>query len=363
MPRLRQRWSTMVANNGATDGPPDSEAAVNLRGVVKHFEVRQGMFGHPEVVRAVEGVDLDVWPGETLGIVGESGCGKSTLARVIVGLYPPTEGTVEVGGQDIYAGGSLARDARRKVQMVFQNPTGSLNPRLTLARSIAEPLAAMGVAPREARSRVRETLDLVGLKPEYADRLPHQLSGGQQQRACIARATIANTKIVVHDESVSALDVSLQAQVLNLLKDLQDRLGVTYVFISHDLAAVQQVSSRVAVMYLGKVVEIAPTAEFQSGALHPYSVALRSAVPVADPVVEQQRKRIILHGDVPSPINPPSGCSFHTRCPLATDLCKEEEPPLTEHRPGHFSACHYAGEFDKDLQPLVSEQTELAEGS
>jgi oligopeptide transport system ATP-binding protein len=323
-----------------------------LRNIVKHFEVREGLFGKPEIVHAVDGVNLDVNVAETLGIVGESGCGKSTLARVLVGLHPPTEGTVEVEGQDIHARGDAGRQARRKLQMVFQNPSGSLNPRMTVGQSVAEPLRAVGMRYREASDRVRETLDLVGLKPEFAERLPHQLSGGQQQRACIARALIADSKIVVHDESVSALDVSLQAQVLNLLKDIQDRLGLAYVFISHDLAAVQQISTRIAVMYLGKVVEVAPAADFRGNALHPYSVALRSAVPVADPVIEQQRQRIILEGDVPSPMSPPAGCRFHTRCPLAEDICRTDEPPLEEHRPGHLAACHFAGEFDQLLRPV-----------
>lgn len=343
--------STTVVEQGSqsqTGQPP----LVSLRGVVKHFQVRQGMFGAPEVVHAVDGVDLDVQPAETLGVVGESGCGKSTLARVLVGLHPPTAGTVTVEGQDVHARGAAGRATRRRLQMVFQNPAGSLNPRLTIGHSVAEPLLALGVGRRAADQRVREMLDLVGLKPEFADRLPHQVSGGQQQRACIARAMIADTQVVVHDESVSALDVSLQAQVLNLLKDLQERLGLTYVFISHDLAAVQQISTRIAVMYLGKVVEVAPTPAFRSRALHPYSVALRSAVPVADPVVEQERQRIILTGDVPSPMDPPAGCRFHTRCPLAQDICRAEEPPLVAHEPGHLAACHFAGEFDALLRPL-----------
>lgn len=343
--------SALVTEDAATR-PTGQPPLVSLRGVVKHFEVREGMFGKPEVVHAVDGVNLDVQTAETLGVVGESGCGKSTLARVLVGLHAPTEGTVTVEGEDVYARGAAGRATRRKLQMVFQNPSGSLNPRLTVGQSVAEPLLALGVKRREAKERVSEMLDLVGLKPVFADRLPHQISGGQQQRACIARAMIADTRVVVHDESVSALDVSLQAQVLNLLKDLQERLGLTYVFISHDLAAVQQISTRVAVMYLGKVVEIAPTPAFRSGALHPYSVALRSAVPVADPVVEKQRQRIILSGDVPSPLDPPTGCRFRTRCPLAQDICRDEEPPLVSHAPGHLVACHFAGEFDELLRPV-----------
>jgi oligopeptide/dipeptide ABC transporter ATP-binding protein len=327
-------------------------ALLSVNDVVKTFTVRQSLLSDTHTVHAVDGVNLTIGEGETLGVVGESGCGKSTLARIVVGLLRPDSGTVVLDGVDITTRGDDATAARRQLQMVFQDPAGSLNPRIRIIESVAEPLHALG--HRNTEERVLEMLDLVGLKPEYAYRLPHQLSGGQQQRACIARALITEARVVVHDEAVSALDVSLQAQVLNLLRDLQERLGLTYVFISHDLATVQAVSSRVAVMYLGKVVELAPAEEFRLRPLHPYSVALRSAVPIPDPRVERTRARIILRGDVPSPLSPPSGCRFNTRCPLAQDVCREMEPPLTEHRPGHWAACHFAGEFGPTLEPVAS---------
>lgn len=338
-------------------GAPTSPAAetsvpfLRLTDVVKHFTVRQGLLAATHTVHAVDGVTLDIFEGETLGVVGESGCGKSTLARLIVGLLHPNSGTVALGGTNIHAGDAAAALARRKLQMVFQDPAGSLNPRLSILESVAEPLHALG--ERRTDTRVLEALDLVGLKPEYARRLPHQLSGGQQQRACIARALISEARVVVHDEAVSALDISLQAQVLNLLRDLQDRLGLTYVFISHDLATVQSISTRIAVMYLGKVVELSPARGFHERPLHPYSVALRSAVPIPHPRVERERVRILLKGDVPSPMAPPSGCRFNTRCPLAQDICRTEEPVLTEHASGQWAACHFAGQFDRTLSAIV----------
>jgi oligopeptide/dipeptide ABC transporter ATP-binding protein len=336
-------------------GGGSSHALLQLTDVVKYFTVRQGLLAANHTVHAVDGVTLNIFEGETLGVVGESGCGKSTLARVVVGLLRPDSGSVELDGTDIHAGDSAAAMARRKLQMVFQDPAGSLNPRLSVLDSVAEPLHARGM--RKTDARVFEALDFVGLKPEYAHRLPHQLSGGQQQRACIARALISEARVVVHDEAVSALDISLQAQVLNLLRDLQDRLGLTYVFISHDLATVQTISTRIAVMYLGKVVELSPASGFHERPLHPYSVALRSAVPVPHPAVERARARILLRGDVPSPLAPPSGCRFNTRCPLAQDICRESEPPLTEHAPGHWAACHFAGRFDRTLS-AIREQPE-----
>jgi oligopeptide/dipeptide ABC transporter ATP-binding protein len=343
---------THARENPATSGGVSSEIPLlRLSDIVKHFTVKRGLLASTQTVHAIDEVSLDVSEGETLGVVGESGCGKSTLARVIVGLYPPTSGSVQLGGVDINGKGDAAAKARRQLQMVFQDPTGSLNPRLTIRDSVAEPLQANGV--KHVDERVHAILDLVALKPEFADRLPHQLSGGQQQRACIARALITEARLVVHDEAVSALDVSLQAQVLNLLRDLQERLRLTYVFISHDLATVQSVSTRIAVMYLGKIVELAPASEFRLRLLHPYSIALRSAVPIPDPKIERTRQRIILRGDVPSPLDPPAGCRFHTRCPVAQDVCRQEEPPLAEHRPGHWAACHFAGNFDATLQPIA----------
>ena len=336
----------------SSQGSGPGHALLELRDVTKHFTMRsRGLLAGGHTVHAVDRVSLAVAEGETLGIVGESGCGKSTLARVAVGLHKPTSGSVFFDGVEVSARSKGAMDASRRVQMVFQDPTGSLNPRITIGESVAEPLRARGI--KDVSERVDDILDLVALNAEFADRLPHQLSGGQQQRACIARALIGEPRLVVHDESVSALDVSLQAQVLNLLRDLQARLGLTYLFISHDLATVQSISRRIAVMYLGQIVELAPAAEFNARPLHPYSIALRSAVPIPDPGVERRRARIILRGDVPSPLDPPSGCRFHTRCPAAEDICRTDEPGLIEHRDGHWAACHFAGRLDKAMMPIA----------
>jgi oligopeptide transport system ATP-binding protein len=306
------------------------------------FNVRGHDGRRPGVLHAVDGVSLRLWDGETVGVVGESGCGKSTLARALVGLVKPTSGTVRFRGADIWGKGESGRQRRRKLQMVFQNPAGSLDPRFTVGASVAEPLRAQGV--RDTRARLEEMLGLVGLQRDMAVRMPHELSGGQQQRACIARALIAEPAVVVHDESVGSLDVSLQAQIVNLLIQLQDRLGVAYVFISHDLALIQAVSHRVAVMYLGEIVELGPTSIFSSRPSHPYSIALQSASLVPDPVIERTRADILLQGDVPSPLSPPSGCRFRTRCPLAAALCEREKPPTREWEDGHFVACHFAGQ-------------------
>ena len=333
-------------------GGDDGVDLLRLDGVVKHFTVKQGLFAEAHTVHAVDGVSLGVGEGETLGVVGESGCGKSTLARLVVGLIRPDSGTVSIEGHDINGATGPAKLARRKVQMVFQDPAGSLNPRLSIRDSVAEPLRALGV--KETDDRVHAMLDLVALKPDQATRLPHQLSGGQQQRACIARALITEARVVVHDEAVSALDISLQAQVLNLLRDLQERLTLTYVFISHDLATVQSISTRIAVMYLGKVVELSPASDFHLRPLHPYSIALRSAVPLPNPKVERSRERIILRGDVPSPLNPPPGCRFSSRCPVAEPICSEVEPPLVQYRRNHWAACHFAGAFDGTLRPVAT---------
>ncbi|HET6504513.1 MAG TPA: oligopeptide/dipeptide ABC transporter ATP-binding protein [Amycolatopsis sp.] len=312
---------------------------LEVTGLVKHFPVRDA--GKHRLVRAVDGVSLTLEAGETLGVVGESGCGKSTVARLMVGLLKPTGGTVRVRGGDIWARGAAGTQRRRSLQMVFQNPAGSMNPRRTVGAAIEEPLRARGFTAN--RDRVAELLSLVGLQPDLANRLPHEMSGGQQQRACIARALIAEPALVVHDESVASLDISLQAQILNLLVDLQDRLGVSYLFISHDLAAVQAISHRVAVMYLGEVVETASAEQFAESLLHPYSVALRRAALLPDPEIEQRRGDIVLTGDVPSPLDPPSGCRFRTRCPLAEKRCEVDKPVLADAGGGHLVACHFPG--------------------
>ena len=323
------------------DAPP---ALLEVEGVAKHFDIRSSGRGQGGLLRAVDGVSLTVEAGRTLGIVGESGCGKSTLARLIVGLLRPTAGSIRIRGGDIWEPGVAGRERRRSFQMVFQNPSGSMNPRLSVGTSVAEPLWARGV--RRTEDEVAHMLDLVGLQPAMAQRMPHQLSGGQQQRASIARALIAEPALVVHDEAVASLDISLQAQILNLLVELQDRLGTAYIFISHDLAAVQAISHRVAVMYLGEVVEAATAADFVHRPLHPYAVALRRAALLPDPVLERSRPDIVLGGDVPSPLHPPSGCRFRTRCPLAAALCAEEKPVLRDVGGGHLVACHTPGQSD-----------------
>lgn len=316
----------------------------NLR---KHFHIPvRG--GASRLLRAVEGVSLHLGARETLGIVGESGCGKSTLARLIVGLLRPTGGRILINGADAWASGAAGRMRRRQFQMVFQNPAGSMNPRRSVGASVAEPLQAKGI--RKCDDAVERMLTMVGLNPAFATRKPHQLSGGQQQRASIARALISHPAIVVHDESIASLDVSLQAQILNLLLDLQSDLGTSYIFISHDLAAVQAISHRMIVMYLGEVVEASTTADFAVRPLHPYSAALRNATLLPDPARERGRGDMTLRGDVPSPMAPPSGCPFHTRCRFATDLCAQQKPPLRDTGGGHLVACHYAGQpgFEAD---------------
>lgn len=318
--------------------------------VTKRFSLSGGLLRRGAVVHALNGVSLDVLPGETLGVVGESGCGKSTLGRIAVGLYPPTTGTVRVEGRD-----PAGRDQalRYRLQMIFQDPTSSLDPRMRVEGIVAEPIRARGAIQKpDARARVMELLGLVGLNPVMADRFPHELSGGQQQRVGIARALAGDPRLIVADEPVSSLDVSQQAQVLNLLKDLQERLGLTYLFISHDLSVVRFMSTRIAVMYLGRIVELGPARALHEQPRHPYSLALRSAVPIPDPRQEAARARIILGGEVPSPLALPSGCLFRTRCPLAQEVCARVEPPLVEYEPGHWAACHFVGSFDGMLQPM-----------
>ena len=313
-----------------------------VRGVKKHFHVRRGIGGKARsTVYAVDGVTFELNRGETFGLVGESGCGKSTLARVLAGLYAPTDGTILLRGEDVHAPGARRR-LRGELQMVFQNPASSLDPRRRMADSIAEPLiGSSGTTSR--RATALEMLERVGLEPRLHDRFPHQLSGGQQQRACIARALVADPSLVVLDEALSSLDVSLQAQIMTLLNDLQAQFGCAYVFITHDLATAFQLSSQIAIMYLGEIVELLPADAFHGGTLHPYSRALVDAVLVPDPEIQRHRKPTFLTGDVPSAANPPPGCRFHTRCPHVQERCKVERPALGEHGPGHWAACHFAG--------------------
>jgi oligopeptide transport system ATP-binding protein len=322
---------------------------LEVRDLVKHFPVRVGVLfkhtiGH---VRAVDGVSFDLRRGETLGVVGESGCGKSTLAQVLMRLEPPTAGTVRFDGRDIFAlrGGELRR-LRRSIQIVLQDPYTSLNPRMTVGDIVGEPYEIHPeVAPKGSRrTKVRELLDVVGLNPEHINRYPHQFSGGQRQRIGIARALALRPDVIICDEPVSALDVSIQAQVMNLLGQLQSDFGLSYVFIAHDLSVVRHLSDRVAVMYLGKIVEVGTEEQIYANPTHPYTQALLSAVPVADPTVRGQRQVIRLEGDVPSPVDPPSGCRFRTRCWKAQEICAESEPELVTRGAGHPSACHFAEE-------------------
>jgi oligopeptide transport system ATP-binding protein len=308
---------------------------LDVRRLVKHFPVENS----DDVVQAVDGVSFSILPGETLGLVGESGCGKSTVGRNLLRLQEPTSGEVYFEGRNVLTlGAEDLRDLRREMQIIFQDPYASLNPRLSILSIVSEPLKIHGVSNKaERRARVAELLGKVGLDPNYMNRYPHEFSGGQRQRIGIARALALNPKLIVCDEPVSALDVSVQAQVVNLLQDLQSEFGLTYLFISHGLAVVEHISTRVAVMYLGKIVEIADAEELYKNPLHPYTKALLSAIPVPDPT--QKRERIVLHGDVPTPINPPSGCRFRTRCPIAIPQCAERVPERREIVPGHTAAC------------------------
>lgn len=328
-----------------TQAPARADSLVQVRGLKKYFPIRRGIIIQRMVgaVQAVDGVDFEIARGETLGLVGESGCGKTTVGRTILGLYRPTEGAVLIDGINVAgAEGATLMALRRKAQMIFQDPFASLNPRWTVDAIISEPLRVHKlVTNRHERSeRVQELLQLVGLSPRHVNRFPHEFSGGQRQRIGVARALASNPQFVVCDEPIAALDVSIQAQVVNLLERLQDQFGLTYLFIAHDLSMVRHICDRVAVMYLGRILEMAASDDLYDGPLHPYTQALLSAVPVPDPRAARQRQRIILRGDVPSPINPPGGCRFHTRCPIAQPHCAQVIPSWREVRPDHWVACH-----------------------
>jgi oligopeptide/dipeptide ABC transporter ATP-binding protein len=326
--------------------PAINKPLVRVENLVKYFPAGGAFFGR-SVVHAVDGVSLSIEPGETLGLVGESGCGKSTLGRVIVQLLPATSGNVFFNDVDLTkVRGEKLRRTRQRIQMIFQDPYASLNPRMTVGDIIKEPLTNFGVSRgRQAEQRIQEMMRVVGLNPDYVNRYPHEFSGGQRQRIGIARALVLNPSFIVADEPVSALDVSIQAQIVNLMEDLQQKFNLTYLFIAHDLSVVRHISDRVAVMYLGKIVEIGPSDAIRDKPLHPYTKVLQSSVPVPDPDLEAARKPILLKGEIPSPVNPPSGCRFHTRCPIAQQICSEVEPPLELKETGRFAACHFAGQL------------------
>src|SRR4051794_106861 len=352
--------ATAAATDRATE---TADALLSVRDLKVYFPITEGLVieRHIGDVRAVDGISFDLRRGETLGLVGESGCGKSTTGRAIVRLYKPTAGSILFDGRDISTvEGKELQQLRSRFQMISQAPYAPLAPRMTAGNTVSEPLDVHGIGTRQERhERVRELLSIVGMNPDYANRYPHEFSGGQRQRIGVARALALDPDLIVADEPISALDVSIQAQVINLLERLQDRLGLTYLFIAHDLSVVRHISDRIAVMYLGRIVELAPSRELNGRPLHPYSVALLSAVPIPDPKVERRRRRIILKGDVPSPVNPPSGCHFHTRCWLRERLgnpeqCSAEVPLLRVLSTGHEVACHFAEEVDGSREQLQS---------
>ena len=337
--------SAQAAVTPASD-PTLKAPLVRVEKLVKHFPAGGGLFANA-VVHAVDGVDLAIAPGETLGLVGESGCGKSTLGRVIVRLQPATSGHVYFRDTDLTTvRGEKLRKTRQQIQMIFQDPYASLNPRMTVGDIVAEPLRNFAVARgRKAEQRVQEVMRVVGLNPNFVNRYPHEFSGGQRQRIGIARALVLNPTFIVADEPVSALDVSIQAQIVNLMEDLQSQFNLTFLFIAHDLSVVRHISDRIAVMYLGKIVEIGQSEHIRDRPLHPYTKVLESSVPVPDPDLEAQRKPILLKGEIPSPVSPPSGCRFHTRCPIAQQVCSEVDPPLEMKENGRFAACHFPGQL------------------
>ena len=323
----------------------EKEIFLQVDNLKKYFPIMQGLIRRKTGdIKAVDGISFDIYKGETLGLVGESGCGKSTTGLLILQLYPVTSGNIYLEGQNLTnLNGEELRKLRPRMQMIFQDPHSCLNPRMTVGSIVSEPLLEHSVVSgRERQTRVEELLDLVGLDPTHANRYPHEFSGGQRQRIGIARAIALNPEFIICDEPIAALDVSIQAQVVNLLEDLQSDLGLTYLFISHDLSMIHHISQRVAVMYLGRLMELANRKEIYTNPLHPYTQALLSAVPAPDPLIEEKRERIILTGDVPSPANPPPGCPFNTRCPIAVKLCSQEVPEWRELRPKHWVACHLA---------------------
>lgn len=327
----------------------DKKPYVSIEHLKTYFDVTHGAFAPKQIVKAVDDVSLDIYPGETLGLVGESGCGKSSLGRTIVKINRPTSGTIKVDGRDIAnMRGDELRQFRRNVQMIFQDPYASLDPRMTVGEIIREPMNVHHIYHTRAEqdARVVELLRIVGLKPDHIRRYPHEFSGGQRQRISIARTLALNPKFIICDEPISALDVSIQAQIINMLMDLQQQLGMAYLFIAHDLAVVRHISQHVVVMYLGHVMEINESEDLYRHPLHPYTRALLSAIPVPDPKTSRTRQREILQGDVPSPINPPKGCVFCTRCRYATDECRSVPPKLEEVEPGHKVACHHFREID-----------------
>ena len=329
-----------MSDNGKQNG----NTLVSVRDLKMYFPITQGIIVQRKIgdIKAVDGLTFDIKQGETLGLVGESGCGKSTTGRAILHLHTPTDGQVYFEDQEITSmKGENLRRMRRRMQMIFQDPYASLNPRMTVGSIIGEPLEVHNILKRnERRDRVKELLEIVGLNPYFVNRYPHEFSGGQRQRIGVARALALNPDFIVADEPISALDVSIQAQVINLLEDLQQEFGLTYLFIAHDLSVVRHISDRVAVMYLGKIVELTDRDTLYSDPMHPYTQALLSAVPIPDPVIEEKRQRIILEGDVPSPANPPKGCNFCTRCPRVFDTCYEVDPEFVEIKAGHWVACH-----------------------